>query len=128
MASAGTVTDTRKRRGETIAAQTESADGSLPYDRRLSDKVLAAFNHAYASGARKVAARLRTVLADVERVERASYERRRSSALAQADNWVAFVEARERYNALVACDDASDQEREAALEAMKDAYRDWVRI
>jgi hypothetical protein len=96
------------------------------YDRRLSDKILAAFNHAYASGAHKVADRLRNVLADVEQVERAKHDRRAASAVSQADLWVAFIEARNGYNDLVSKSDTSADKVEEALETMKSAYRVWA--
>ena len=40
----------------------ESVNGILAITRRLSDKVLAAFNHAYATGEVDVASKLRAVL------------------------------------------------------------------
>ncbi|MDX1483793.1 MAG: hypothetical protein R3229_04860 [Alphaproteobacteria bacterium] len=100
--------------------------GKPEFDRRLSDKILAAFNHAYASGAHKVAERLRTVLADVEKSERVEHDRRTTSAVSQADLWVAFVEARNSYNDLVSRGDAPAEQVEIALNDMKDAYRLWA--
>jgi hypothetical protein len=96
------------------------------YDRRLSDKILAAFNHAYATGAHKVADRLRHVLVDVEGTERRNYERRSASAVSQADLWVTFIRARNGYNELVARRDTSPEKVASALETMKDAYRVWA--
>ncbi len=66
--------------------------GKPEYDRRLSDKILTAFNHAYASGAHKVAERLRKVLADVERSDPGRHDRRSASAVSQADLWIDFIE------------------------------------
>ena len=101
--------------------------GRPPYDRRLADKVLAAFNHAYAVGAHDVAATLRDVLASVEAADAVRYAARRSGRQAtdQADRWVAFVEARNRYRLAVqdAAGDAGAVER--AMADMKQAYRDW---
>lgn len=110
-----------------VAAAAVAADrlGAPGFDRRLSDKILAAFNHAYASGAIKAANRLKAVLADVETVERAAHERRQSSAVARADLWVTFVEARNAYNTLADAKDTKPATLEAALEKMKDAYRLW---
>ena len=99
--------------------------GRPEYDRRLSDKILAAFNHAYASGAHKVADRLRNVLAEVERSERSRHDRRMDSAVSQADLWIGFIEARNGYNALMASNDAPAEKVEGALDSMKDAYRVW---
>jgi hypothetical protein len=123
MAQASTSTKSKTN----VAAVAVVADqlGAPGFDRRLSDKILAAFNHAYASGAIKAANRLKAVLADVDTVERAAHERRQSSAIARADLWVAFVEARNRYNTLSGVKDVKTSEMEAALEQMKDAYRLW---
>lgn len=96
------------------------------YDRRLSDKILAAFNHAYASGAHMVAERLRTVLEEVDHEERRKHDRRSASAVSQADLWVSFIEARNGYNELLASRDAPADKVESALESMKDAYRVWA--
>ncbi len=104
----------------------DGALGKPEYDRRLSDKILAAFNHAYASGAHKVAERLRNVLADVELVERDKHNRRADSAVSQADLWIGFIEARNGYNALISAKDAPPQDVEGALESMKESYRVWA--
>ncbi len=101
--------------------------GRPNYDRRLADKVLAAFNHAYAVGAHDVAATLRDVLASVEAADAVRYAARRTGRQAtdQADRWVAFVEARNRYRQAVqdAAGDADAVER--AMADMKQAYRNW---
>ena len=103
-----------------------AAAAKARYDRRLSDKILAAFNHAYATGAHKVADRLRHVLMDVEGAELRKHERRSASAVSQADLWVSFIRARNGYNELVARSDAPPDKVESALETMKDAYRVWA--
>jgi hypothetical protein len=100
--------------------------GKPQYDRRLSDKILAAFNHAYATGAHKVAERLRNVLVDVECVERQRNDRRSASAVSQADLWVSFIRARNGYNELLGQGDAPPEKVASALETMKDAYRVWA--
>lgn len=78
-------TVTRMKRPRTASALASERTGTPRYDRRLSDKILAAFNHAYASGAVQAAVRLKAVLADVEGKERERHERRAGSAVAQAD-------------------------------------------
>ncbi len=110
-----------------VSAAAAAADrfGAPGFDRRLSDKILAAFNHAYASGAVQAANRLKAVLADVDTVERAAHERRQSSAVARADLWVIFVEARNAYNVLADTKDTKPTALEAALDQMKEAYRTW---
>ena len=99
--------------------------GTPEYDRRLTDKLLAAFDHAYAIGAHEIASRLRSILADVDEAERAAYDRRRATALVPADLWVAFVEARGAYNRIVADKSAEERAVESAIEDMKEAYRRW---
>jgi hypothetical protein len=99
--------------------------GMPEYDRRLTDKLLAAFDHAYAIGAHEIAARLRSILADVDEAERAAHDRRRDTALVPADLWVAFVEARGAYDRIVVDKSAGERAVESALENMKEAYRRW---
>ncbi len=95
------------------------------YNRRLSDILLAAFNHAYAVGERDIAGKLRIMLSEVEERKRPyKTERRDAGPLSQADLWVAFVEARDQYRRL--CEAKPDGEPAlAALEAMKESYRNW---
>lgn len=103
------------------------------FDRRLTDKVLAAFNHAYAVGDTEVADRLHAVLALAEDHERTQLlallgpgaERRGVAAMDLADLWVAYVEARNGFQA--ACQDIGpdSEEARAAVEAMKRAYQRW---
>ena len=100
--------------------------GKPHYDRRLADKVLAAFNHAYAVGAHDVARSLRDVLATVEAQDPFTMQRRQGNqATAQADHWVAFVEARNVYRSAAQDMGADAGTVERALAAMKDAYRRW---
>jgi hypothetical protein len=115
----------RATRSPAVAAIPADRFGAPGYDRRLSDKILAAFNHAYASGAVKTAQHLKSVLADVEGQERAEHNRRSLGAVDRADLWVTFVEARNRYNALSDGKTAAPARIDAAMEEMKDAYRAW---
>ena len=108
---------------EDIAAET----GMPAHSRRLSDKVLAAFNHAYAVGEVDVAVKLREILAKLEQERIMTHSARRptSMALSQADLWVEFVEARNDYRAACA-DPALDGAAQAqTLERMKAAYQRW---
>ena len=62
--------------------------GMPRYNRRLSDKVLAAFNHAYAVGEIEVAASLREILARLDNNQEsgeAAQRRDGAIALSQAD-------------------------------------------
>jgi hypothetical protein len=100
--------------------------GKPLYDRRLADKVLAAFNHAYAVGAHEVARSLRDVLAVVEAQDPFTVQRRHGhQATTQADHWVAFVEARNVYRRAAQDASTDDGAIAHALAAMKDAYRRW---
>jgi len=100
-----------------------------PATRRLSDKILAAFNHAYAVGEFEVANLLRSALVAGE-AKRAGVtdQRRGHDPLYQAELWVAFVEARNDYRGL--CKTATQDAKtvETALTAMRDAYRRWSAI
>lgn len=96
------------------------------YDRRLADKIFAAFAHAYEARAFAAAAILRRALEETERAGRAGPgERRRSSALRQADLWVAFVDAREAYRCASARTPGDPEEVEQARRDMFEAYRRW---
>ena len=97
--------------------------------RRLSDKILAAFNHAYAVGEFEVANMLRSALMAGEAKSGAlSNQRQDHDPLYHADLWVAFVDARNDYRGFCAsaADDAGSAE--TALGALKDAYRRWSMV
>jgi hypothetical protein len=121
--SAEALVQTPTRGVEEIASET----GVPAKSRRLSDKVLAAFNHAYAVGEIDVAAQLREILAKLERDRVVAYSERKATpvSLSHADLWVEFVEARNDYR--MACEDNSlDAEGVARfLDKMKDAYQRW---
>ena len=97
--------------------------------RRLSDKILTAFNHAYSIGENEIADKQREVLACNEKNSRVEVEQRGNfDPIDQANLWVAFIEARNRYKKV---SDHRNSQREAtdmALEAMKDAYRRWSTV
>ena len=94
------------------------------HNRRLTDILLAAFNHAYAVGERDIAEQLRGLLEELDKRRYNGEERRRCGAVSQAELWVAFVEARDRYRRL--CDEKPDHTKTlSALEAMKESYRRW---
>ncbi len=97
--------------------------------RRLSDKILTAFNHAYAIGETDIADKLRDVLAFNENSSRVEVEQRGNfDPLGRADLWVAFVEARNRYKKVCSHRSAQDGATNKALETMKDAYRSWSSV
>lgn len=97
--------------------------------RRLSDKILAAFNHAYAVGEFEVANMLRSALIAGEAKGGALPDKRHGQdPLHQADLWVAFVEARNDYRGLCDSDDGNATNVETALASLKDAYRRWSMV
>jgi hypothetical protein len=95
------------------------------YDRRLSDKILAAFSHAYEVGERGMALQLRRVLEDAEHAAAANGERRGSTALHQADRLVEFVDAREAYKQASARTPADPEELDQTSRELLEAYRRW---
>jgi len=100
--------------------------GAPAHDRRLGDKILAAFNHAYGMGERQIASVLIEALIKTEsRMLECGRERRGPGVLEQADAWVAFVDARNAYNTACARDGTEAGVAEAAFLRMKQAYRLW---
>jgi hypothetical protein len=100
--------------------------GTPKHDRRLSDKILAAFSHAYAEGAPAVAAVLRRALEEAERdIEATGPRRRLGGALAQADLWMEFVEARDQFRRASDAAAPDPEELERSRAEMMDAYKRW---
>ena len=117
---------------DATAAAPIAAPPQPRYTRRLSDKIMAAFTHAYAIGAADIAERLRVILAEIER-KRIAHARRETRASAppvldQTARWIEFVDARNRYRKTVENPAARGAEQRAALAAMKDAYRRWSEV
>jgi hypothetical protein len=101
-------------------------DAGVPrYNRRLTDKVLAAFNHAYAMGEMDLARTLWECLAAAEKLGQQQHQRRRpNQALDLAAEWVAFVDARDRYREVSRAPQAADSASDA-FRSMRDAYQSW---
>ena len=110
---------------EGLGPDYESITGTLEITRRLSDKVLAAFNHAYAIGEKEIADTLKGVLAETEAKRPKNDKRTSYDAVIHADCWVTFVEARNRYRVLCDREGAKSADVELALADMKAAYRAW---
>lgn len=105
-----------------------SATGLPRFNRRLSDKILAAFNHAYATGEIDIAVQLRQVLARLDGDAAPATGQRREDgtiALSRADLWIEFVEARNDYRAACERADADPAVVSRTLGAMKAAYKRW---
>ncbi len=99
---------------------------SSRFDRRLNDKILAAFSHAYAAGEFERAMRLRQILEDVVDSMRApTHERRRGCPLERAGLWIDFVDARDRYRTACAANPGAGDAEKTAFEAMKSCYQRW---
>lgn len=96
---------------------------------RLSDKILSAFNHAYAVGERETARRLRQALIASETGGKLTVKggdrRHGYDPVGQADLWVNFVDARNSYKTLCEKGAVEDTRIAAALDLMKAAYRRW---
>lgn len=108
-----------------------ASDTGVPrYNRRLSDKILAAFNHAYAVGEIEMASHLREVLARLDKNQAQGEGQRRDGtiALCQADLWIEFVEARNDYRTICDKPDTDAGIIQTSLDAMKDAYQRWSAI
>ena len=100
--------------------------GAPGYSRRLTDKILAAFSHAYSIGEIDLAERLKEILVGAEEREmNPGSGRRGGRAVAQAASWVEFVEARNRYREAKEKDGEEAARTATAFDAMKEAYRHW---
>ncbi len=100
--------------------------GEPDYQRRLTDKILAAFNHAYSVGESEIADVLKAALKMAEsRGTREFPARRSEQAVDQADAWIQFVAARDHYKALVEGGAADADECQNALRDMKSRYQVW---
>jgi hypothetical protein len=115
-----------------------TAEGRPQFERRLSDKLLFAYNQAYADGQVQLAQRLRILLEEAEAAGRRRHpERRQRAAGQQADLWTAFCDARELYRHAEALrpegSESSAEGRQiasrqdATLEVMRIAYLRWWR-
>ncbi len=104
----------------------EARPAQSTVSRRLSDKILAAFNHAHASGETEIARFLHRALETHEAKYGAKQDRRSGfSPLGQADLWVRFVEARNHYKGIFQKRGVAPAPVATALEAMKDTYKRW---
>jgi hypothetical protein len=114
---------------EAPLADPERETGKLRYDRRLGDKLLAAFNHACAEGEAEVAEGLREILVRIEervgKKHRATTDRRTISAVRQADMWAAFVEARNAYRAFCEAGTDDSEPMSEARKTMTRTYEEW---
>ncbi len=109
-----------------MAPEADLGATSADITRRLSDKILTAFNHAYAVGEVEIARHLRKILERNERDKNgAKSGRQNDDPVQRADMWVAFVESRNQFRKISDKKGVKEQDIEAALLKMKEAYRQW---
>lgn len=110
-----------------IVSDAISSMGEGLYSRRLTDKILSAFNQAYATGEFAVADILRQAMDEaIGRSEEVGGGRKTHPAVTQANLWVEFVNARNAYkSATDPLSGASSVMVDSAMDRMKDAYRNW---
>jgi hypothetical protein len=100
--------------------------GVPEFNRRLTDKILAAFAHAYSVGETAIAAKLQAVLVECQaQLGPSGGDRRTGRAVAQADLWIEFVQARDAYRSARQQPGADPAMVAGSLDAMKEAYRRW---
>ncbi|MDA1326193.1 MAG: hypothetical protein O3C34_15775 [Proteobacteria bacterium] len=96
--------------------------------RRLSDKILDAFNHAYSVGEFEIAKQLKAALVNNEKRAGAYREMREFyDPLGEAELWIGFVDARNGYRAASDKNGNDPHAIAEALDSMKEAYRLWSR-
>jgi hypothetical protein len=109
-----------------VDAAMEQTGQRRDVQRRLSDKILAAFNHAYSVGEFEIAKQLKATLISNENKSAALKELRKSyDPLGDAEFWVGFVNARNSYRTECDKKDRDSAAMDQALETMKEAYRVW---
>jgi len=101
----------------------DSVNGTLAITHRLSDKVLAAFNHAYATGEVEVAKQLRAILQVTESKRPGRDKRTGYDAVVNVDLWMSFVKSRDTYKALCEKKGTSASDLATAQDTIKSAYR-----
>ncbi|MGB8274975.1 MAG: hypothetical protein WCF16_06855 [Alphaproteobacteria bacterium] len=115
-----------KRGDQTFVETVQRHVGVPEYNRRLADKILTAFNHAYATGEIDIAQDLHAALEKLEQRQRTEGPSPRSKSLvADAKLWTGFVDARDRYQSISNDPDANDEAVAEALADMKEAFRLW---
>lgn len=111
--------------------------GRPKFDRRLSDKILAAYNHAYAIGELELADRIWNLLKRTEEKEANDFARwnakrfgtrrqRTSSALHQAALWKEYVDCRTKYQTITLRPEITAESAEEAKVALKHSYAMWT--
>ncbi len=97
--------------------------GASAHSRRISDKILAAFIHAYSLGQIDLADRLMGALHHCNEADDVD---RSGEALERAKLWMRFVQARNLYNEIKNSTGEESDEAHEALLAMKVAHRSVI--
>ena len=111
--------------------------GKPKFDRRLSDKILSAYNHAYAADEVELANKLRVLLEEADSKEIAHCERngasvldipirRNSNAVHKARLWSQFVDARQGYISMSIRENTSTDQIKIAFDGMRASYARWA--
>lgn len=111
--------------------------GKPKFDRRLSDKILSAYNHAYAADEVELANKLRVLLEEADCKEISNCEqpgnsvldmpiRRTSNSVHQAQLWSQFVDARQGYISLSIRENSSADQVKSAFDGMRTSYARWA--
>ena len=102
--------------------------GQPHYSRRITDKVLAAFNHAYVLEEIELAQKLWEALVLAEEASLRQHSRRRpNQSIELAEKWVALVDARHRHQKITKDPALSTTpEADEAYADMRMAYRSWM--
>jgi hypothetical protein len=115
----------------------EQRYGKPQFDRRLSDKILSAYNHAYAADEVELANKLKVLLEEAEGKEVAHCARtgasvldmpirRNSNSVHLARLWSQFVDARQGYISLSIRANSSADQVKAAFDGMRTSYARWT--
>ena len=111
--------------------------GKPKFDRRLSDKILSAYNHAYAADDVELANKLRVLLEEADGKEISHCERpgtsvldmpirRNTNAVHQAHLWSQFVDASQGYISLSIRANSSANQVKEAFDRMRLSYARWT--
>ena len=105
------------------------ARSSPRFHRRLTDKILAAFTHAYVMDEVELASTLYAGLVFAQDVhEHEAEERAQNQALTLAQYWIRLVDSKRRYEAMLSQGgEAGDPKAEQARNEMRVAFNAWYK-
>jgi hypothetical protein len=105
------------------------AESAPRFHRRLSDKILAAFTHAYVLDEVELASTLYACLVSAEEITEAEdKDRADNQALGLAQYWIKLVDSKRRYEAILSNGGApGDPNAEDVRNEMRTAFAAWYR-